>query len=144
VRITPSHLYRMIIALSFYVLSINSKRAYVLLSNIKISIIIGTMMKFKTSCPTCGEPITLGRVIAAPHPWGIKCPHCKSKVKARDHTPLLISAFTILILWGILTVFLRIAHFITLWHFVVMWLLFTLLLEVSFSLWVVNRGLRKY
>jgi len=101
-------------------------------------------MKFKTPCPTCGEPITFKRVITAPHPWALKCPYCKSKFKAKNHAAFVISYLTIITLGAILMGSLCLSDLITFWQMVAMYLILGLLLELSFSVWIVNRGLRHY
>ena len=101
-------------------------------------------MKLKTACPTCGKPITLARILAAPHPWGLKCPHSRSKAKVKNHSTNVILGFTIIIFWGILILFLSTFYSISLWHLIAVLLLSGFLLELSFSLWVVNTGLRHY
>ena len=100
-------------------------------------------MKYSTPCPACGEPVTLGRIIAAPTPWHLKCSKCKSRLVVRWQTPIVVSevayavasaGLIIAFRWGPGVISLENRALI-----ILIVLLFWLLLEVTFGLWVTTK-----
>ncbi|HDR7610515.1 TPA: hypothetical protein QCX47_002076 [Bacillus mycoides] len=49
-------------------------------------------MKETIACPQCEESITAQHIIDIPHPFSLRCPHCKVKLKEMRITPCLILA----------------------------------------------------
>ncbi|CAH2463501.1 MULTISPECIES: hypothetical protein [Bacillus] len=47
-------------------------------------------MKETIACPQCEEIITAQHIIDIPHPFSLRCPHCKVKLKEMRITPCLI------------------------------------------------------
>ena len=97
-------------------------------------------MKYSTPCPACGEPVTLGRIMATPTPWHLKCSKCKSRLVVRWQTPIVVSEMVLagliiaLLRWGPGVISLGNRALI-----VLIALLVGLLLEVTFGLWVTTK-----
>jgi hypothetical protein len=47
-------------------------------------------MKMATACPLCSKPISLWRVLKAPTPLHLRCPHCLRPLRAKNLTLLMV------------------------------------------------------
>ncbi|HDR5267733.1 hypothetical protein E8M24_06565 [Bacillus thuringiensis] len=54
-------------------------------------------MKEVIGCPQCEEDITVQHIIDLPHPFSLRCPHCKVKLKEIRVTSCLILAMICII-----------------------------------------------
>jgi hypothetical protein len=49
-------------------------------------------MKTSATCPACSKPIPLWRVMTAPTPLHLRCPHCLRPLRAKNLTLLMLAA----------------------------------------------------
>jgi hypothetical protein len=99
---------------------------------------MGDKMKTKTACPSCGDMISIWRIMSAPTPFHLSCGSCKRNVRVQGWTiPGLIIA---VILGAILSVWIFIIADIPLFLGIGLFLIAAVVLEVTVGLLIINYG----